>query len=334
MKIEKTHMKLNKILLSVLWSIALLLAADFWFGVRFGFDILSRAHWRYLANVQTGPDPVNNWFYISLCVFVLLLPLGLYVIAGGGRKAGAPKLESIPAPPNPNPNIPRVGASFAAPPPPPPAPAAPVARPPQMNIPTNVQAGAQYAAAMPAQRPAQAPDNNREPDPESESAARDMVAAAGYIVKKSPKIDGVRLGVWAVGAGEVLVVGIVAKAYGDISAREGGDSEWKDDRGGFKSPVWRLAGVIERLNALFLETLDDEIKVKIKAFVLVEGGRIANADANRAIWSALDIEVFDSADALSAFMNAHGNEKLPEDENEDLKAFGDFMDTVADYFND
>ena len=322
-------MKPDKLLLGTLWCTSLLLAADFWFDMRFGFNIFLRAHWRYLADIQTGPDSVAKMFYISMIAFVLILPLGLYIIARPNRRI---RIENRIQ--NTEYKLPTFEPSVTAP-----------ARPPQLTIPTHLQRQtaslAPQVQAAPSSRavshqPTLPPVNNppmRIVPAETESAALGIVSAAEYHLRKAPTIGGIRINIWAVGTGEILLVGLIAKVNGQVFAREGGDSKWKDDDGEFASPVWQLAGAVEKVRALFDETLDKSLKVDIKPFVIIDGGRIANTDSVRPVWNAFGIEVFNDMDALSGFMDLHRNMPPPEDEREDFEAFVEYIDTVGEYFN-
>ena len=175
----------------------------------------------------------------------------------------------------------------------------------------------------------------RTSSPQAVSAVRDIISGAGYHLQKAPVIDGVRINVWAVGSDEVLIMGLIANVQGPVTAAEGDDSNWRDAAGEFKSPVQALAKSVNRAHKLFSETLDESVKIKVKAFVVLDGpGSVANADAVRAVWNAFGIEVFDSIDALYGFMQQNRNRPLSEDETEDFEAYAEYIDTAGGFFGD
>ncbi|MCL2017765.1 MAG: hypothetical protein FWG80_03280 [Alphaproteobacteria bacterium] len=347
-------MKLDKFLLGILWIVSLLLAANFWFDMRFGFNMFARSHWRYLANIQTGPDAVNQLFYISLVVFALALPFGLYIITRPNRKIKLEGHRKIIPPTNQSQTIPIATPAYTAP-----------QRPPQLTIPIHLQNNAHvrntqvsYQEHPNAQKmenipmhentpptPARQVPNNfsiapknshndmRTPSSDVIAAVNEIVSDAGYYLRPVPTIGSVRVNTWAVGTDEILLIGTVAKVDGTVTAAEGGDSKWKDSSGEFESPVWHLAGAVEKVRALFNETLDKSIKVDIKTFIVLDGGQIINADTVRPVWKAFGIDVFDSPEVLKEYMNQNKNRPIPEDEREDFEAYAEYIDTVAGYFN-
>jgi len=333
----------DRFLLGALWLIAMVLCASFWFNVRFGFDLFSRAHWKYLANVQVDSATVSPWFYISMIILCFIALAGLYLIFRyTGRKVSfanpgpAEYPRAAPAP------EPQSAPIVAAPLPPPTYPPAPP-RPPKLSIPaaqqfqqTPAPRAAPVMSPAPVVTPARLPAAATNPPavpPESEGRVRQIIQAAGFAVRPAPNIGGMRPNVWALGSDEILIIGIICPARGSITAAEGGASKWKSDDGEFDSPAWQLTGAIEKLRALFIETLDEEIKISIRPFVVMDGGTIVNADSVRPIWNAFGIDVFQNTDELAKFMQDHQNRALGPDEQGDFDAYVEYIDTVADYFN-
>ncbi|MCL2338453.1 MAG: hypothetical protein FWC51_00685 [Proteobacteria bacterium] len=363
--------RIDKFLLDILWTLALLLAASFWFDIRFGFNIFLRAHWRYLANIQTGADPISIWFYVSIIVFALIWPIGLYLISHPHRKikitdnrsqpatrsaqregwstdnarplsihaaepAYASYIQSNTAARN---NISTLNSQLSTLPVQPATPVAPVVRPPLLNIPAaaqpqNKSATTPAAPATPRRDAIAGPARAADPDPVSVLKINEMIRNVGFINKSAPRIGGIRPGIWAIGTDEALLIGIVCGAHGDVRAVEGGASIWKSDADGeFASPVWQLTGAIEKLRALFNETLDEEIKITIHGFVVMESGKITNRPEVQTIWDAFDIMVFDDASGFQKYLADHPNRQLAAAEQEDFDAYAEYMDTVAEYFN-
>ena len=332
----------DRFLLGALWIIATVLCACFWFNIRFEFDIFSRAHWKYLADVQVESASVSPWFYISLIIFCFIALAGLYLIFYyGARKISFGKPAGnihTPIIHRPEPQIaqPTVSAPLT-PAPPTPTPAPP--RPPKLSIPLSQQPRP-LPQPMPHQSLAPAPIQKQpviaaqsNVSIELEERVREIAMAANFIVKAPPSIGGVRPNLWALGSDEVLVVGLIFPAHGDITAQEGGVAIWKSGTQEFESPVWRLTAAVEKLRALFTETLDAEINITIRPFVVLDGGNITNADKVRTIWNAFGINVFQNTDELAEFMQDHPNRDLRADEQGDFDAYVEYIDTVADYFN-
>jgi len=368
--------RIDKFLLDLLWTLALLLAASFWFSLRFGFNIFLRAHWRYLANIQTGADSVSLLFYLSIVFFAVIWPMGLYLISHPHRRI---KIADVP-PDNPRPIavptsatalsapaytsydnkiVTPAKAGAASPAMSAPAPAPAVVRPPRLTIPLQSQnktadaAPAVTATGVVAPAPgvplaSQIPRGgmagariapNAQPSPPAANPMvvlqlSEMLRSAGFINKSAPRIGGLRPDIWAIGSDETLLIGIVCGADGAIRAAEGGTSIWKSDTAGeFASPVWKLTGAIERLRALFNETLDEEIKITIHGFVVVETGIITNRAEVQNVWDAFEIQVFDDASDFGEYVSAHPNRQLAASEQEDFDAYAEYLDTVAEYFN-
>jgi hypothetical protein len=330
---EKVKHRIDKFLLGTLWTCALLLAASFWFDTRFGFNIFLRAHWRYLANIQTGAEPVAKLFYISLVIFTMILPLGLYLITRPYRKIKM-KSEKLKVENLKESNNSTLQTAQPA------MPAATVARPPQLIVPVNIQNSPRNvdvdAADLKTSGTATLPHYaiERQINPETVSAIREILGRAGWTVKNAPTIGGLLPSAWAIGADERLIVGIICPEPGEITADEGDASIWKSDSGDeFASPVSQLASAMEKLRTLFLETLDEDIKISIRGFVVMDSGIIINRDKVQMVWDAFDIRVFDSVTAFKEFIGEHSNRALPPEEKEDFDAYAEYIDTVGEYFN-
>jgi len=306
-------MKLDKFLLGSLWIIVALLAMDFWLDTRFGFNMLLRGHWQYLANVQTSPDlAVDKWFYASLFVFAIILPLGLYFISRPSRRIVLER-RTAPVPTLGNPGYLPSAMDTKAPPA---MPTQPPARPPSITVPTHllVTNPAEHISTR-----ADAPLPTVAPEPEYAAKASDIepdvqdaVASAGYVLKNPPHIGDAPLSVWAVGTDETLVVGMVAGTY--------------------QEPLRKLNDWLEQVRTLISDTLDGSVQIRILPFMFIDG-KITNRDEADALARSYGIGIFDDIASLRNWFAENRNRPLKEDEREDFEAYSEYINTVAEYFN-
>ncbi len=70
----------EKILLGILWLMTVTIATTFWMNVRYGFNILSAAHWEYLATLQADRASIRLGFYTSIIIAIMVGLIGLYMI--------------------------------------------------------------------------------------------------------------------------------------------------------------------------------------------------------------------------------------------------------------
>ncbi len=159
---------------------------------------------------------------------------------------------------------------------------------------------------------------------------------AGFIIKNSPSISGIKPSVWAT-RGQELMIGLICSNSGDISAFEGEKNGepllWKSSSGDeIKSPVWALVDVVEKVRALAIEALEDEDGIKITPWLLLENATITNLDQIKSVWNALDVSVISNINqsdmpTLESFVSAHKNSEGPDE------AFDEFVDAIYSYFN-
>ena len=323
--------KFERLLISILWINAVIIAAMWIFNLVFGFNLFSAGHWQYLSELQLA-GKVDFKFYIFTAAFVVAGLAGLYMlivpwhrrikiisagnrpIVGNTESLSVYKTDGVPA------------AASASP--------TDFTRPPKLNlnnvfIPTKRETVEIPRQAEPERivadvRPAARPEIAQE--------ITGMLGAAGFVSKTAPVVGGVRLDFWAVGSDEALVVGLVCHAGGGVTAAEGGDSMWRANGREFKSPVWEMTGVVQKLRALFLEVIDTDLQINILPFVFVDGA-ISGKDAVQDIWDALGVKVFDDSAVLGKFLDEHRPRRINESEKDDLDAFSEFIDSVAGYFN-
>ncbi len=318
--------KTDKILLSVLWLLAVTLGACFWFKSMYGFNLFLGAHWKYLATLQAGQTAIQSGFYISLVVFTVIALLGLYILVRPKfRRIAVEKRapESKPAPQRPTTYASQsVSATMATSQPAPaqtiaqtqskpldttPPPALPphimpagLNRPMRPNVarPTSFDAATPPSAspAMAPQASSPAPTTNAAPANYPE--IREMFSSAGYVVKNAPpRIDRTPIALLAIGTGEQLWIGGVGIATTDLTR------------------------AIDKLNQVFSDTLDD-------IFINVNGFVVAAPDAAT---NATNVLTFDGMADLANYIATHPNTPPADDERENFNAYSEYIDTVTEY---
>lgn len=312
-------------MISVLWLNAMVISALWIFNMVFGFNLFSTAHWQYLSELQLA-GKVDARFYIFAAVSVVVSLAGLYMLIvpwhrkirmrGGFVEIPARAAEAI--------------ASESTP-------AAISARPPKLNLNTVFIPTRREVAEMPDRTASRAvrdiPPARSSAPPAVLDKIKNMISNSGFVIKNAPAIGNIHLDFWAIGSDEALVAGLVCNESGEISAAEGGDSIWRANGREFKSPVWIMTSVVQKLQALFIEVVGPDLKINVLPFVFVNGGTVANKDSVRNIWDALGVKVFDDINVLDAFLNEYRPRQLDESEQADFGAFSEFIDSVAGYFN-
>ena len=328
--------RLDLALFAALWLLAISLFASFWFDIKFSFNIFSMKHWAYLATLQTGTESVKPSFYFFLAAFALLAATGTYLILHHRhrkiiamirenekeREAAAQQAAYNPysaagmlqRPQKIISGAPVAAASYPA------ATAGATAKPaaPQITIPTPV----------PVARSGSVPDMS-----DTEKQMETILSNANYRPKKRPKINGKFPSAFAIGANEVLLIGIVQKSAGEIQVQEGSDAIWTDESGSYPSPVGVISDMSTRLQALFAETLDPSLSINVRPFVVMDGGEIQNYDAVAEIWGTYGVMVFRSLREFYDLMTQNPGEKVQFDERDDFEAYSEYIDTVISYFD-
>jgi len=307
--------QIDYFLLGILWLLAVTLGASFLFNIRFGFDIFALQHWGYLGQLQASNTPINTWFYIYLVLIAFILIFGLYLIARprtrnirlndavygapGNTQSTLNMVANVPAP-APHPDSPAAEPILAnSPIPAPQSPQPPAAdnRPPRLILPTSATTSRPPVTPVAPPAPAHNPRPqafNPVPDDEFPDI-ENIFKAAGYTIKKPPKVGPVRPALFAIGGEETLWVGAV----------------------GISTSM--LAESVAKMQKTFKDTLED-VPIKINAFVI-----------NPAATSTGDIMAFGSADALREYMAAHPADENADQEN--FEAYSEYIDTVSEYFN-
>ncbi len=283
--------RIDHFLLGTLWCLATVLGAMFWFDTMFGFNIFDARHWQYLGGLQASGAPVNIWFYVWILLTAVIMLGGLYLIirprfrkinigvrdsesGTGGKEPGVEPIETV---------IDEIQTGESEQP----SsvihhPSSITARPPRLNLPADA------APKLPAPPPQSLISQPSSVDLDS------IFTSAGYIVKKPPRIGGLRPVLLAIGPNESLWMGA---ANIDPSV---------------------MQNSVETLDNIFRDTLED-VAINIRAFIV-----------NPTAAASGDIMSFDSVDALSEYIAAHPADK---NENaDDFASYSEYIDAVTNYF--
>ncbi len=303
--------KLDKILLCILWLLAVTLGGSFMFNTIFGFDIFSAAHWQYLSYLQASKEPVSNIFYISLVLLIFTTIFGLYVLF-------VPRLRTIKFPKifkknkqNQQTNVPNnqtdastldilpaeeQGIQLVQPQ----KLNASTMRPPRLHlsIPTTNTPNTISSNPYPPQRQNMTQTSATTTKTPDYSEIRDIFTQAGYTTKQAPRINGIQTALLAIGNEENLWLGAV----------------------GIKTT--ELRAMIDKLSQIFSDTLDD-IYINVNGFV------INAVDAQTS--EAEDILMFNSISDLQEYIQTVPNPPINEEEKENFEAYSEYIDTVIKY---
>ena len=302
------RIRFDNILLSFLWLLVVTLGTCFWFNIAFGFDIFSSTHWGYVASMQASQNPIKPAFYISVAAVIFITIFGLYLIVRPRRRRiklpvaqtattpqniafqqnnAASTIDILPA---------EMQPATMKPTPVNTAPSA-TARPPRLNIPIP-----SHPVMPPSPTPTQtAPQPS--PTPQSAPSSdwpelREIFTNAGYIIKPTPRVNGIQTALVAIGTDEVMWIGCVGVATTAVRA------------------------IIDKFNQIFTDTLD-ETEIDIHGFA------IAAPDAATSEFT--DILMFDTPSALREYINENPNPPLPDDDDGMFDAFSEYIDAVINH---
>ena len=316
--------KIENILLGLLWLLIATLGTTFWFNTKFGFNIFSGAHWKYLGTHQATHQHINSAFYPSMVVAVFVTLFVLYLLLrprfrkiklpifsktktqsepeqktvntvdSAVQNETASTINIIAETPSPQPQIPPQ-INMTRPPRlainpmtsfgPQPAPQATVAQTPTTTVATPTST--QHQAAIPTSaQPTENADLNK------------IFSEAGYEIKKSPRIGGTQITLLAIGQNEVLWLG------------------------GVGISTYEMNRAAEQLADLFADTLDG-IEIDIRPFTVY-----APDNANP---TNPDVLTFDSFGALREYVSARPNPPLSDEDRENFDAYSEYISTVIEY---
>ncbi|MDL2295976.1 hypothetical protein LJC18_04185 [Lachnospiraceae bacterium OttesenSCG-928-E19] len=306
--------RIDNFLLGLLWLLACTLGASFWFTTRFGFSLFTIQHWQYLGQLQASRTPINAWFYISLVIFAVIMIGGLYLIV-------RPRFRKIKLacdlPPPTVEQLKPIEKPLTAPEPektvtttqtvqePVTKPVSSTARPPRLVLPTITNPVARPATPTAATVPTLAPENLPVIAPQNNDGfaeIENIFKSAGYVIKKPPRLNGLRPALYAIGSDEVVWIGSVGVEPS------------------------RLAKSVEKLREIFVETLED-IEIHINAFVIDPKPDNAEVD------SPISILSFGTVGELATYITTRPNPPLASDDTENFDAYSEYIDTVTGYFN-
>lgn len=296
--------RIDNMLLGLLWLLAMTLGACFWFNTMFGFNILSSAHWQYLAYIQAIQTPVKPLFYISFVVIVFMMIVGLYLIMRPRlRKIRLPIMrvsknhDNAPQQQNTTPQHQQISSTAITPSA---APTAPVQNGPSADM-RPARLNTISFATQPTQMSA---PNGAQPDAPVAVAVtntdiQQVFIGAGYTVKNPVRIGGIKTPLLAIGTNETLWLGANGARVSDMRA------------------------AIDKMTSVFVDTLED-ITINVTGFVL-DARDDATSEHN-------DILVFHSIDELRQYVATRQNTPpTTTDDTENFNAYSEYIDTVINY---
>ena len=304
--------KIDNILIGILWLIGMTLGTCFWFNIRFGFNLFSAAHWGYLATQQATRQPVSFWFYFSFIVATFVTLFGLHLLIRPRKRninvqsATHAKVPSAPVPtpqpqeqkPQPNTHLSSAQQTQSAQPIPEATSHIPLSRPPRLNIaPSNT-----FSAAAPTPVATQMPTQNITSSAQSTTdqntdKLHEIFSSAGYVIKRAPYINGIKMSTLAIGTNEVLY--LVAT---NIATHQ-------------------MQSCANKLKQIFSDTLDG-VEITVHPIVL----QPTDTQTQQS-----DILTFNTIDTLREYIIQHRNPPLPSDDDGNFDAYSDYISTVIEY---
>ena len=238
----------GQILSSILLGTSVLLALSFWLNINFGFNLFYAQHWNELAQLQASHEHINNVFYVSIGIAILVFIVGLCMILKPHNNGITSKNINVPQPkPETNAIIetnvehPQQATTINT---------ITLSSPPKLNLPKNT-------AKLASQRFAELATQQN-----YDSLLPEIFTNAGYVIKQNITVNGFTTNLFAIGTGELVWFGAI-----------------DCDLDKFKNAV-------NRLNSIFTETLED-VSINISAFVLDTKGRY-NTDNDTLIFHTTD----------------------------------------------
>ena len=301
--------RLDNILLGILWLLAVTLGASFWFNTVFGFNIFSASHWTYLSELQASKNSISPTFYISFVICVFIMIFGLYILIRPRlrriqlpkvhiekHKNNTPIIESKETKNNADAStldlLPAETAKAPTATQPSLAPI-PSARPPRLNIPVN---NTGYVSAT--QTNTITPVSQPKPQSQENPEIQEIFSKAGFTVKKSPRINGITPALFAIGSNETLWVGGVGIKTTDIR------------------------NMIDKLSQIFSDTLED-IYIDTNGFVINAPDAATSEFEN--------ILMFNTIEELRNYINNNPNPPITEEDKDNFAAYSEYIDTVISY---
>ncbi|MDR1696864.1 MAG: hypothetical protein LBR41_01420 [Rickettsiales bacterium] len=294
---------ISTLLLCTLWVLAWTLFSVFWFDFQFGFNIFARAHWRFLAAVQSAGGNVSWMFYASIVIFAIL-GLGVLLLILFYPRREITNDEVIPISSGPQyPTLPTVTR-------------------PMRVTPGMMNSVAPVAPAMPDVA-------SYTPTIEIVDALKQVFIDNNFELKSPlPHDRGWAPEIFAIGFGEKLVCVTICSVPGNITI-DAASGQWiSDSAGAFKSPVEKMNTLLARARALFAETLDPDVPIEITPMLLMDGGSM---DIPR----IGETHVFNSMDKLrDAVVRMNVQKPQPGDEEDEYNAYSGYINSAITYLNE
>lgn len=300
------RIRLDNILLCILWLLAVTLGTAFWFNTIFGFDIFSATHWQYVSSLQAAQTPIKAGFYVSMAVSIFITIFGLYLIVRPRKrhirlpilkisnqtttqpsqqkeqKNSTPPVQNTDASTLDTPPAEMRPTQIPTAPTPPPS-----ARPPRLNIPVSSH---QYNSNKMATPQPRQQNNNYNVDQMAE-----IFTASGYTIKPNVRVNGITTSLIAIGTNETMWVGCVGVKTTDVRA------------------------ILEKFEQIFSDTLDE-------TYIGINGFVISAPDAATSEFQ--DILMFNTIDELRKYMQQNPNPPLPADDDGMFDAYSQYIDAV------
>ena len=226
--------KFEHFLLLLLWTTSVLLGLSFWLYTIFGFNLFCREHWSELAQLQASHTPIDENFYLSIIVAVLIFLICAYLIYKPNHKdikIPSPEENALPVPTI---SMEKTDDS------PIPIPNTPISRPPRLKLPSNM-------AEIATQRHLQNKSFYSSGAPKQENTYNKtfekIFSDNGYTIKPNPVISGFTPNLFAIGTNEIVWIGAA-----DIAPD-------------------KMEKIVNKLQSVFQETLED-IQINVNSFVL------------------------------------------------------------------
>lgn len=284
-------------LLLLLLALACLLGLSFWLNTMYGFNIFVGEHWAEIARLQAQHIPISTGFYVSIGVAIFIFVFGVCCIYIPSFKRPRKKV-SLPVPVVPTNYPPIIKETEPM--------AKPVeqqqitttvARPPRLNLPTNM---AQIAKEKHENTNVQTMQRGPDLSAQYDSKLSEIFGNAGYVVKPNITVSGFSSNLFAIAPDEILWIGGVDK---DIN---------------------KLQAAIDRLDSLFRETLED-IQININAFIIDTHGTQSSTE------SVLVVQSIDELKKIMSEMPPVSITDMSNYEKENFDAYSEYIDTIIQY---
>ncbi|MBR3510950.1 MAG: hypothetical protein IKN73_02710 [Alphaproteobacteria bacterium] len=288
----------ESILLSLLLSTSVLMGLSFWLNIKFGFNLFNSEHWNELSRLQATHTPVSLTFYISIALAIFVFIFGLYLIFRPRfrnifkHKELIKKEQKIEYTPK-KPEIPVIHQPVEQEQKKPEKqiPQINIPRPQRLNLPKNIS---EIAAAKYGDIK---PDIPQKDSTEYNAILSEIFTNNNFIVKTNPVISGFTPNLFAIGTNEILWIGAI------------------------NCDIEKIKKSITKLTEVFTDTLSD-IEININGFLI---------DTVKHYESDDTIKIFHNIEDLKQFISENPGKKPEGEEQENLNAYSEYIDTIINY---